>query len=318
MSISVSGLLKVADKGLNIAAKHFPAVLGIVAIGAGVAAVITAGQETKAANEELSELEERTDAWNEYKKEEKEYKHDREVAIAMGMDPNDVYPPMVPDVPKVTPIDVGKFLLKRYPKTLILTTLSLGSGIGMFCILKHRIAVLTGEVALLRMREKMIADNIEHEYGPEAYNRVTSPVRVVEKAQGRKEAVTEVEDDSLSKFYNGVWMHECDWFASDDFDYSLMALREKDEQISAYFRTHSFLSQRKLFEILEVTTAVGERGLGWEDKDWSGLSFEAAADPHYEERFEHRTFYDKEGGATFRSAYIRFPRMSSDAIYVRM
>lgn len=316
MGITLEAVKRGAIKGLEFAAKHAPAGLMIAAGALGIAAIVVATKDVRANEDELRDMEERKAAWDEYDQAIKEVEETIKVEAAYIDRDNAQIEQMyveidntkLPDKPRVTTKEMIIFTLKTYGRSALCF---LGAGVCAFIaftIMNNRIGALSAALGTAVAQYETLYHNIEDEYGEEAAQKLTSPYRVVQKAHGRRAEVVE-PDTREGKKYNGIWFHESEDFAKDDYEYNIHMLYDINSNIDNYFRTHSFLSLRKLYSDDFLNIADIEKikeaspDIGWHYSDWSGLSFETADDPS-------STFPDPDGGR-FRSIYVSFPTRKS-------
>lgn len=144
---------------------------------------------------------------------------------------------------------------------------------GSYCIMNNRIKGLSAALAGSMAQYQFLRDKIKDELGEEKLKEIEQPVRVVEKAQGKRPR--KVEKVNLKSKQNGFWYSQTSEYMRDDYGYNVAYLEEMNRILTERIQRTGQLSLNYIFDRFGLPRTPEGAVLGFTDQTWSGLSWEA-------------------------------------------
>lgn len=305
--VNLKNIKKVVNTVGYKAAKHSPAILGIVGIVGFGATVYLSIKASKELGKEMDEISAKQDAWEEYKEKEKECK-------ANNMPLPLKYKDNIPE--KVTFKDVVITVSKH-------CALPVAVGVGtLFCfgtsykIMSNRISGLATQVALQQLQYSTLEEKVREKCPKKQASEILGNVEVKQEAQGKREAVykkTADRDEEGRRLYPHYWFSESEHYVSDDLDFAWRVLEDIDRKVLDYLSTHQVITLNQLQETRFLGThdkTPQGAYLGWDLSAWiAGSSTANSGMTKESETAEVLTTIDPEDGDVIHDIKIVLPKM---------
>lgn len=145
--------------------------------------------------------------------------------------------------------------------------------VGSYCIMNNRVKGLSAALAGSMAQYQFLRDKIKDEYGEEKLKDLEEPVKVIEKAQGKRPR--KVEKANLKSKQNGFWYCQADEYLRDDYGYNVAYLEEMNRKLTERITRTGYLSLNYILDQFGLPRTPEGAVLGFTDETWAGLSWEA-------------------------------------------
>lgn len=144
--------------------------------------------------------------------------------------------------------------------------------VGSYCIMNNRVNGLSAALAGSMAQYNFLRNKIKEEYGEEKLKELETPIRTIEKAQGKRPR--KVEKVNLKSKQGGFWYCTTDEYMKDDYGYNIAYIEEKNRELSDRIHRVGFVSLNYILDVFGLPRTPEGAVLGFTEDTWSGLTWE--------------------------------------------